>query len=692
MTKSAALLSSKNMCSHMLGRMRGIGLHVALSLLFVFLLASGLIAGMILVFKYNVSLPLWALISGILYTAILYFLLKMAGRPERWGVGNRWLILIIGLATVARLLVLLTSSRYGQSEDRLIYLHFVETLAKSGLNPQTLFTLSGIYDYYSFLERCFPLALPLRWLFGTLHVVAFQVVNIVLAAVSTCLFYLIASKVLDTQTVRYALVWYGFFPLRIWNILDYTHQIQGEFYFLMAILLVQRMLETDSLRIRSFLHGIALGVFLFFLHLQKGLDIIVLLFIGLVLMPREDPTRKVRIRGWNAATGILLAVVLFWPASVAIDHWKDENDGMKLSSGYAGFMARGWSLEKLGEYDGRLEQMDQATPLEQKTKVMFAFPLSQLAYNPFPVAGKLIPAKVLKYFLVGYASGIEEGLMNGGMNLHHDIFQGTRLFFAPLFLLSAAIGCLVLLLKLRNPCFLENLILLLGIALIITVFFGETSPRYGYYFHFILALAAGIFVAVCRNDGIAMVIRETNWRRLMGTVGIMGLVAGACMIALIPFLRMKATHLLFKDMREARLINQEIENPSLPSFLPAHMKPYLQTLFIPEGRNLEGAKVAGILDLNSGQEPGTRCCLYLWRVGNSLNYNDFICKVQYNDRYIGQYPLGGGKSMFRCEWYLEAGASRTHNITVSIQNKGTETRNIKSGEIGVEWGFVLSGT
>ena len=194
------------------------------------------------------------------------------------------------------------------------------------------------------------------------------------------------------------------------------------------------------------------------------------------------------------------------PCSKVADAWLAKRDIGKLNSGFIMHMAIGWNLVTWGEFYLPVEALDSQTPPELKKKVMLGYIQRQIQEHPFDALVRLPFVKAIKLFQLG-ASGDIEGKFGAAGQAHWvAVFKAARLFFAPVVLLLAAIGCWRFL-RSANPERVMWGLLVLDFTTAYT-FFSETSPHYSIYFQFVLLACAaeGVMAAL----DFSSVLRQRN--------------------------------------------------------------------------------------------------------------------------------------------------------------------------------------
>src|SRR5215475_11583321 len=424
----------------------------------------------------------------------LCFLLLLVGlcvwtRLSFERLGDATFLLIVCLAAfVARALVVLCNLGYLGVGDGPLLHSFVVRLAQDGLNARNLSSLSRIYDYQIWLSRSFPLFLPLRWLFGDGDLVAVRIMNCCVSTAIVAMTFVLGRHFFSSMTCRYASLLMAAFPLYVLDVLNYTPQASGTLLFMLCIWVLLEFMSSGGKAVVW--SGLLFGLLLFLVRIQRGLDLLVLplaLLLIILLGWIRSPGKR-----WQSVCGVVLvSLTIYLPASIAFGDWIVRHDANEIRSYALGFMARGWNPVTLGEYFNRYQEIDSATPREEKAQSLGGLIASQVTYRPLFTLGVLPWVKIAKFFLVGYASETEEGVSVGVPSFWAGAIMALRVSFAPLLLALVLVGVWLQARTLGFDPWFFYLGLIPIAACLATVFFGETSPRYSYFVHFALALIAG---------------------------------------------------------------------------------------------------------------------------------------------------------------------------------------------------------
>jgi len=632
---------------------------------------SALVAFAVPVVKYGFSLSVVSATSGLLY---LLFLVGVLAWIVRWrpnNAGQTWLWILM-LATLAvKILLIIFLRDYQQLGDRATFLYYVDALAEGGLNSENLDSLTVIFDWLAWLSRAFPFALPIRWIFGAGHLFAFQIFNAALSTFSLYLFYRLASHLLGPAAVRAACTIYALIPLRFFYPLEYTHQFQVEFYVLAATLLIIQFFGSSQSRLRYWVKTILLGLILFLLRLNLGWDYLMLAFIFISFAVMISNTHRRESR-FVRIIALCLICLTYFALSAPYDRWARAHE--THSSGWPSFIARGWSLNSLGEYDGLPEQMEVATPAESKDQLMYSYILSQIYYHPRDVVLKLLPAKMAKYFLVGYATDMDWTFRQSGRPILSAVFTGLRLFFAPVFLIGLVLGCAGLIRQREKSAEWLLVTLLPVLACGIFVLFGETSPKYSFYVHAHMSLIA-VYAAKLRArtlDGMYPIRRIFSISAASATV-IIGLYF-LVILLMVGIVRAKAGPWVFKNIRLAG----DGEN-SRPCFE--------RTLLVDDAAGLSHT-ASNMVSWPSVISRPFKTALYFWPVGDVEDLRMLDCRLFVNGRDVYAASLEEMGRIVRVEWL--SGGEEDQSVSVSLVPKRMSSGALVGPSAGVRWGYVYS--
>lgn len=400
-------------------------------------------------------------------------------------------VALAAVVFVLKLFFLALHYGYPQLADHGIFLNFVNQLGRAGFSAEEMTRLSASYDYYIWVSRGFPFLHLLACWFPEHHVWAASILNAALQSISLILLDRVATRLgFDVLARRTGLVLLALIPFHWWQMLEYGHHILSTTVILVVILSVLKLLDACSRLALPFWSGIT-GLLLVVLSLQLGVDQLAFMLaaatIFFVVMTHTRPVKSMLIR---SVAGMIIAAAIWQGGKTAYFNWQASFDEHQLSAGLSGFMARGWSVERLGEYDGRYEQMDRITPVDQKRDAMMAMVTSRLNEQPLFSLGVLIPVKIAKYSLIGFATAVEDSLLEMNRPRESALYRWLRLIHAPLFI-SLALLAVLRLAAAETYSLVVLPVVFYVIACSIFTLMGETSPRYSIYVHPAMALLAG---------------------------------------------------------------------------------------------------------------------------------------------------------------------------------------------------------
>lgn len=443
---------------------------------------------------------------------------------KRW-TDNQILTGMTLLWIASRAVVILAFPTYTPWGDELYFRRVVLALADHGLTAASLNGLSASYDYPVWVSRALPLYLPVRLLFGAFDMAAIRAIQTLLGAGTLALTFLIARRLAGSCCARVAAWLLTIFPYHLPGVLSYDPQIPGTFLFLagvyLAIVAIRGGNGTRGVTYAGM--GAVFGACLFLAGVQRG-GIDLLLFT--VALAAASLYRIASAKGRPVrAVGVFFAIaaVVWMPSRYATARWIAANDVHHLRSHALGFMTRGWNLVTMGEYLRRYEALDIASPAADKKRVLTAVLITEFARQPLALA--VVPAaKIGKFFLLGYASPSQTGLVTGGYSKSAQVSKACTVAFAPLMLMLCGVG---LLRALRSAWLRSRLLipvlLLTGSVAAITILW-ETAPRYSPPVHFALAILAAIGALELRKGWARWATFRGAGRRLVASAGFLGAV------------------------------------------------------------------------------------------------------------------------------------------------------------------------
>lgn len=402
----------------------------------------------------------------------------------------------LALTFLLKLLCVMVWSHFPQSGDRVYLMQFVDRWASGG--DAALQQLSReVHDYPVWSGRAWPFLYPLRVLFPTHFVFATQVFNCVLSTALLAAIYGLTRGLVTRPLIPLALA--AISPVFYWSVLEYGYRCQGLLLLLTALAFLRFFLRGNtSTQLRlELLMSILLGLTLFLLHLQRGLDFVVISLLIITLAYAAWQQKNSRSIFRLVLLTLILPVAMMVPFSKVADAWLAKRDIGKLNSGFIMHMAIGWNLVTWGEFYLPVEVLDSQTPPALKKKVMLGYIQQQIQEHPFDALVRLPLVKAIKLFQLGSSGDIEGKFSEAGQAHWAAVFKAARLVFAPVVLLLAAIGCWRFLRSAAPERVMWSL-LVLDFTTAYT-FFSETSPHYSIYFQFVLLACAAEGVMVVLN-------------------------------------------------------------------------------------------------------------------------------------------------------------------------------------------------
>ncbi|HRT05050.1 MAG TPA: hypothetical protein P5204_05065 [Kiritimatiellia bacterium] len=397
-------------------------------------------------------------------------------------------------------------ARWAWTGDAAIFRHYLNVLAENGYAPETLGDLSQHYDYRVWTRRALPFYYALRVAAADRFVPAVQAFQALLIALSLALAWRIARVLFGRRVAFWTVAFQLLMPFRAFICLELNHHVLGGFYFLVGLWVLAEWFRPERRLLQTAGLAATAAVLLPLMRLEGGIDVVWTGAVALVLLlawiaGRQSAGQALRSAVFLLALPVLASAVAVDPVLARID----RADVHHHEVGAVGFMARGWSPETGGEYCGTYELVDYLTPRAEKKSMQIAILASQAYYNPRVLLASLLPIKLAKYFLLGYASGAEEMLAQNGAERARALAEGARTAFLLALLPLAIWGGWLLLPRLRRN---RRLALVLPGALLAAtyVLLGETSPRYSFYVQPLLFMLAALPLA-------ANAARRRQWSR-----------------------------------------------------------------------------------------------------------------------------------------------------------------------------------
>ena len=409
----------------------------------------------------------------------------------RWGTARFLALVCLVSLAIQCCFIWLVNGSWAWVQDAGIFKYYLDALAANGYTQQTLTALSPHYDYNVWTYRALPFYYGIRLVSGASFVLNVQLFQALIITLSLLLTWRIARLCFGQRVAVWTVLFQLLMPFRLLACLDLNHHIMGGFYFVAGLWILVEWQPPGRRFTTRFGLAVAAFVLLPLMRLEGGIDLVWLASATLVFfflwLARCLPLATM------LRTLLVLVVIPLLGAQLLIAPWKEKintANPQRHAVGMIGFMARGWAPETGGEYYGPYEVVDYLTPPTEKVAVQRSLLASQVVYNPGTLLGRLLPIKIAKYFLLGYASGTEEMMAAHGAKTAKSLAVGARMAWTIMALPLMIWGALLLLPRLWT---LRRLPLVLRTALLAVsyIFFGETSPRYSIYIQpFLFMLAA----------------------------------------------------------------------------------------------------------------------------------------------------------------------------------------------------------
>ena len=476
-----------------------------------------------------------------------------------------WTVLVasmlIQLATIQA-----SDPQWKWTGDAQIFQHYLNRLAENGYAAETLGELSQNYDYPIWTRRALPFYYVLRIGAGDHFVQAVQLFQALLVSFSLALTWRISRLLFGERAPFWAVSLQFLMPFRWFICLDLCHYILGSFYFLSALWVMIEWMHGKPGSARKWILAVVAGLLLPLMRLECGIDQIYLVSAAGTLLfqwAKGNQTHRqtlVASLAWLAGP-LLIATLVLSPLSDRID----QANRHRLSSGTGAFLARGWMPETGGEYSATYEQIDWLTPLESKKTVMSSLVASQVYYNSPTLLFRLLPVKLAKYFLLGYASGAEEMLVHNGAEQWALHIKGARVAYLLAALPLMIWGSLLLIPLLhRSKLLCWTLTCLIFFAS--TSLLGETSPRYSIYIQPFLFLLGALPLSWNRPHCHCL-LRSSRVPVFVAcaSLGILFVLIAGIIVAARPWLQSHA-------MQDMRLL--KIHSPAQAIAIPSTLAPF----------------------------------------------------------------------------------------------------------------------
>ncbi len=545
----------------------------------VFFMAAGLLlawsaAGFVFLRGWSHFSP-WVFAGFFAYAPVAGFAV-FALRWIDWKGGTKlFLPILLGASLAIQIgVVVSTNPDWTGSIDAGLFRHFLDRLAEKGYAPETLQKLSRFYDYPLWTRRAAPLHLVLRIWSGPHFVRAMQATQALLLTLSLALTWRLAFLLFGRRVAFWASSLQFVMPYQWMACLDMNHHVTGVFYYLCALwILAEWFRPRPPAGWRTWGLALGAGLLLPLMGLGGYMDKIyavsvfltlAFLRIGGKLNARQTLRATIGLLVWP----VLAGAILLAPLARRID----ESNMHRLASPL-GYVGSGWAPESGGEYSGTCVQLDVLTPLENKNSALGSLLASHAAYRPEAIAFRLLPAKIVKFFLLGYASGSEELLAQNDARAAADLAKGARTAFLLGALPLMAWGAMLLLPLLGG---LKRFYFILPCVLFSggIVALWEISPRYsGYVQPFLFMLAALPLAWTSRRQRLLRAARRPALAAFITCFAAFALAVGG-LYGARPWLRRQA----FEDVRKWTVANGR-EKAVSPARAP------LELLLLPDGES-----------------------------------------------------------------------------------------------------------
>jgi hypothetical protein len=650
--------------------------------------------------------PNGALWMGILCQGVLFCgLVGLAFQKRFFQNATTWVLLLLVVTMGLRVFLLVQFPDYRLLSDHK-YLHdFAEQLARGGLTPSNLGALNLNYDWALLLPRSLVLPLPISFLFPAHHLLAYHIAMLVLAAGSLlCLGYL-SYSLLPVRASRLALALYAAAPLRLWEVLGYPVDPLREFILLSGLVLLFWLFKDGVKRSVRILTVFGLALVMFLGHLQQGIDVFLmasLAFLGigtLVLVfceLNQSSINKNNVHNRNLLwpawfrspiVCLLLSAAIYLLAAKTYDHWQNSMDirGWGPSLGSTAYIATGYNLNKIGEFEPHIWATAVEAPSELKRSMMLAHVWSNIAYQPIRIFATLFPVKAIKLFLVGYGSGIEQGLQASSYAGANEWFKGMRLAYTPLFLFVLLLGGWRLLQSRLTSLWLALVLCFLPLlSCLLFVVVGEVQPRYSYYTFFALCMIAGMCVTPDAFPRLPRPVFSSLIRYGLLVAGIYVTLAGLTYGAIRLFM-MDST---FLDIRPALARASWESCGSCDGVVPSGYRPYLRHIVLPPRTYSANDAIRSEISPRRPAKGVVRMSAMLWPGEMTSRASAYHCTVRFGGETVYTGPLIAKPRCITSGWIATTGIGEMPPLTVEIVCRTDEPLHFLQPVVALRWGFV----
>jgi hypothetical protein len=385
---------------------------------------------------------------------------------------------------------------------------------------------------------------------------------------------------------------------------------------------------------------------------------------------------------------LLISAAIYLVSARVYDHWQDRMDirGWRQSLGSTAYIATGFNLNKLGEFEPHIWAMAVEAPPELKKPMMLAHVWSNIAYQPVRVFATLFPVKAIKLFLVGYGSGMEQGLQASGYAGAGEFFKGMRLAYTPLFLFVVLLGGWRLLQSRLTSLWLVLVLCILPLlSCMLFVVMGEVQPRYSYYTFFALCMIAGACVASDAFPRIPRPAFSSVIRYVLLMAGLYVMLAGLAYGATRLFMADST----FLDVRPAVTRASWGSGGACDGAVPSGYRPYLRHIVLPQRSYATNDMIECELKPTRRAGGVVRMSAMLWPGDmTELQQSAFHCTVRFGGEAVYTGPLIAKPRCVTTGWITTIENGEMPPVTVEIACKAEVPLKIVKPTEVLRWGFV----
>ncbi len=652
--------------------------------------AAGMLGALMGLARAFRSVPLGLLaIGGIASAAVIVGGCWLSTASVR-RIRDLWfMVLLSAFWVVTRLALVAALPRYAPYDDE-AYLHrFVSMLAAGRLSAETLAGLSSWSDYCIFVPRSFPFFYPLRLLFGDSDLAAVYVLNALLGAATLVFVFLIARRLSGSANARVAAWLLALSPLHVLDVLSYSPQVPGTFFFVVGIWLVLGAFEKRRLPWQDALwRGPALGLLMILGGIQRGMVDLLLLAIAAVLALTATFTKARRPGLARMVVTGALAIVVWFPVKSGFDAWVASHDVGKSRTHLLIYQTMGWNVSSLGGYLGRYEQLDLATAPQGKTRVMLSVLATEIAREPLVTLGVVPVAKAPQFFTLGYGGVSEQGMALSGYPAAAALARVARLAYAPIVLLMCIAGMAAAVKRWHLAWRLWLPILSTVLTGCAIVFFWVAQARYAHSIYFALLIFAAVGFANLRAEGLRALRLDAGAVKRVVAAGTVWLILWGAFAGLAYAAARAARSYQFADLRAAvvELAGQRAQVTRLDRWTGA----WERVITLQAGTKLPATMRIG---WPSGPEldgyPGLR--LSLW-TPEPVDAAAAFARVLVPCTRAGgsTYTLKELMTMKRGRWPIEPTGSAGRSVEVTLLPPDGQAELVLQRPLKLAFGYVLA--